>query len=57
MKKLKLEMDELAVETFATAAEPAAGGTVHGQDLGRTLLNLCTQMTGLCPCTPRAEEI
>jgi hypothetical protein len=31
MKKLRLELDELAVESFDTAATDALGGTVHGQ--------------------------
>ncbi|HEU4456989.1 MAG TPA: hypothetical protein VFR81_28225 [Longimicrobium sp.] len=30
MKKLRLELDELAVETFDTQAAPALEGTVHG---------------------------
>jgi hypothetical protein len=45
MKTLKLKIEELAVETFA--ADPDAGSAAT-----KTLLDLCTQMTGLCPCTP-----
>ena len=46
MKTLTLKIEELAVETFATADAGSAAT--------RTLLDLCTQMTGLCPCTPAA---
>lgn len=57
MKKLKLEIDELAVETFVTDADGGVdAGTVEGQELAPTLLKLCTAMTGLCPCTPRADD-
>lgn len=57
MKKLKLEIDELAVETFATGEDDGAdAGTVEGRELAPTLLKLCTAMTSLCPCTPRAED-
>ena len=45
----KLQMDQLTVETFAVLEESDA-------DVTKTLLNLCTQMTGLCPCTPMAGE-
>ena len=33
MKKRKLEIDALAVESFATAAPPAPKGTVRAQEL------------------------
>jgi hypothetical protein len=57
MRKLELEIDELAVETFATDADAAMdAGTVEGRELAPTLLKLCTAMTGLCPCTPRAAD-
>jgi len=32
MKKLMLEVDALAVDSFATGDEPAARGTVRGHD-------------------------
>jgi hypothetical protein len=58
MKKLTLEIEELAVESFAIAGEQSAGGgTVHGREAGPTIpscpsLNLCpTEQcpTGGCP--------
>jgi hypothetical protein len=45
----KLQIDQLTVETFAVVEDADA-------DLTKTLLDLCTQMTGLCPCTPMAGE-
>ncbi|HYH81451.1 MAG TPA: hypothetical protein VEX86_16730 [Longimicrobium sp.] len=53
MKKLTLEMEELAVESFTTANEAASGdGTVQAQGAGPTVpscpsLNLCP--TEQCP--------
>jgi hypothetical protein len=57
MDKLKLDLDALAVESFATF--PAAGwrGTVAGRELQPTLKTFCgstwleTNPT-CCPCTP-----
>jgi len=57
MKKIRLKMDELAVDSFATSAPPARGGTVRGDDAGPTIpscpsLNLCPTTacpTGECP--------
>jgi hypothetical protein len=43
--KLTLKIEDLAVETFT--ADPDAGS-----DATQTVLDLCTKMTGLCPCTP-----
>lgn len=34
MRKKKLVLDELAVESFTPAAEPAERGTVHAHDSG-----------------------
>ena len=45
----KLQIDQIHVETFAVLEESDA-------DVTKTLLGLCTQMTGLCPCTPVAGE-
>lgn len=53
MKKLKLEIDDLTVESFAPGEESGvAGGTVHGREMGPTVpscpsLNLCP--TDDCP--------
>ena len=33
MRKLKLELDELSVESFDTAKQKEERGTVHGRDL------------------------
>lgn len=33
MRKIRLEMDALAVESFDTAREAAGSGTVHARDL------------------------
>ena len=33
MKKIRLEMDALRVDSFATAAAPEARGTVHGRQI------------------------
>jgi hypothetical protein len=49
MKKLKIEIDALSVESFETSRPaPDAGGTVHGQE-ARTLYEIscyCTYPTG-----------
>ena len=53
MKKLKLEIDDLAVESFAPGEGSGSdGGTVHGRELGPTIpscpsFNLCP--TDDCP--------
>jgi hypothetical protein len=58
MKKLTLELGDLAVESFVADREPPVkGGTVEGREGAPTLLDLCTRMTGLCPCTPRADQL
>jgi hypothetical protein len=61
MRKLRLDLDALRVETFAPAADPAAGsGTVHGMsgyyectisgDVGG-----CNSGTGVCCAANTAE--
>ena len=62
MRKLKLKVDELGVESFAADRDGGADGktavgTVEARELAPTLLNLCTAMRGLCPCTPRMGEL
>jgi hypothetical protein len=57
MKKLKLEIGRLAVESFPTAAIEAAGGTVRGH-ANPSVYPYCTHGTypcrtalSICPCT------
>lgn len=49
MEKLKLDLDELAVESFATDAPDAGEGTVLAHQ-GMTRGHSC-QRTGCCPET------
>jgi hypothetical protein len=56
MKKLKLQIQELAVESFPISETEAEIGTVEGQELAPTPpYKTCyaTRMTYDCPCTPR----
>jgi hypothetical protein len=46
MKKLNLDLDQLVVESFSTAAARRAGGTVRGNDLSDTT---CYQRICDCP--------
>ena len=65
MKKLKLDLDSLAVDTFSTQPRAAeARGTVRGREWSPSLfypqcnsnnLVCLTYPTG-CPCTPRAGD-
>ncbi|HEU0013630.1 MAG TPA: pinensin family lanthipeptide [Longimicrobium sp.] len=50
MKKLTLDLDDLRVESFATDADPAERGTVHGNSLPTRPLcsRYCPPSTG-CP--------
>jgi hypothetical protein len=63
MRKLRLTLDELAVETFATGADVEARGTVAAREAPTippwcdTVLGQCTRMTGVCACTPRADQL
>ena len=41
MKKLRLDLDRLTVETFPTAAEPTERGTVHAMNHTREIY--CTK--------------
>ncbi len=55
MKKLKLEIESLAVDTFATAQYANDRGTVDAHD-DKTLKTLCASLLAsnptCCPCTP-----
>jgi hypothetical protein len=61
MRKLKLDLDALAVDSFRTFGAPAWRGTVGSRELQPTLKTFCgstwleTNPT-CCPCTPRHEE-
>ena len=55
MRKLTLEIETLAVESFSTADSEEGKGTVQGHDLIPTPPHLtCAPLTRLtdCPCTP-----
>lgn len=57
MRKLTLDVETLAVESFSTAAAGAAVGTVHAREDQQTLKVVCTISTlatnpTCCPCTP-----
>ena len=58
MKKLRLQVEALAVDSFPTTRETCADtGTVHAREWQRTLLTLCDQTLlatnpTCCPCTP-----
>ena len=58
MNKLKLQADELKVESFSTAETDVQAGTVQGQEIAPTPpYKTCpapTRMTFDCPCTPMA---
>lgn len=55
MKKLKLQIDQLAVESFRTGDADEQGGTVQARELAPTYpypgCPLGTKPTN-CPCTP-----
>ena len=58
MRKLTLDCESLAVESFPTSDEVADGrGTVHAREWQRTLPVACDQTLlatnpTCCPCTP-----
>ena len=63
MKKLRLEIENLAVDSFATADEAESlAGTVEGREM-RTEFTCnqttpyCKTILTYCPCTPRWEEL
>lgn len=56
MTKLRLNLDDLAVETFCTAARDGAWrGTVDGHE-AQTIKTVCASLLAsnptCCPCTP-----
>jgi hypothetical protein len=55
MRKLTLEIEELAVESFSTAELEGDAGTVHGQEMIPTPPHLSCILLSKptdCPCTP-----
>lgn len=57
MRKLKLNLDDLAVDTFRTAGHGAAWrGTVDGHEAAPTVKTVCASLLAsnpsCCPCTP-----
>ena len=58
MRKLTLDLEALAVDSFPTASSAAAAiGTVHAREDQQTLKVVCTISTlatnpTCCPCTP-----
>lgn len=56
MKKLTLSVDELAVESFATARAESGEGSVEAHLAPTYPRDLCMTILTACPCTPRAEE-
>jgi hypothetical protein len=55
MKKLKLQMEDLAVESFPTSKVEGRMGTVQGQEMVPTPPYLSCQLWSKptdCPCTP-----
>lgn len=57
MNKLKLQIQELTVESFPISDVDGQMGTVHGEEVAPTppykTCPLATRMTYDCPCTPR----
>ena len=56
MKKMKLQIQELAVESFPISEIEGEAGTVHGEMAPTPPYKTCpapTRMTYDCPCTPR----
>lgn len=63
MKKLKLDCEALAVDSFPTLREAREDmGTVHAREWKPTLPGVCDRTLlasnpTCCPCTPRADEL
>lgn len=49
MQKTRLELDKLAVESFATDADPAARGTVNAHAFTNPRANTCDYTCGSRP--------
>ena len=59
MRKLRLELDALAVESFDTAAVEQTRGTVDANEVVTCAFDSCTPYPSLhntrCGCTPLAD--
>ena len=57
MKKIVLKVETLAVETFATLAEPPRDrGTVQANQLSRPFIQCYSQNSCVAPCTNEPTE-
>ncbi|HET7462365.1 MAG TPA: hypothetical protein VFJ82_14015 [Longimicrobium sp.] len=56
MRKLKLDLESIAVDSFAIAPEAIAAGSVEAQEMIDTSPYAKTILT-YCPCTPRWGEV
>ncbi|HEX6747208.1 MAG TPA: hypothetical protein VF092_07895 [Longimicrobium sp.] len=56
MRKLKLDLETLSVDSFATAPEDGAPGSVEAHEMLDTSPYAKTILT-YCPCTPRWGEL
>lgn len=56
MRKLTLDLETLAVDSFATAPAAGAPGGVEAHEMIDTSPYAKTILT-YCPCTPRWDEI
>ncbi|HET7232649.1 MAG TPA: hypothetical protein VFJ16_21745 [Longimicrobium sp.] len=56
MRKLKLDLETIAVDSFATAEVEATAGSIEAQEMVDTSPYAKTILT-YCPCTPRWDEI
>jgi hypothetical protein len=63
MKKLKLEIDALAVDSFATGDGAGPAGTVDGHEMAsqqytcNRITPYCKTILTYCPCTPRWDDL
>ena len=56
MKKLTLDLEGIAVDSFATAPEDGTPGSVEAHEMLDTSPYAKTILT-YCPCTPRWDEV
>jgi hypothetical protein len=62
MKKLRLDLDAIAVESFSTLHTAGGRSTVAGHAAQPTLKTFCGSTwlesnPTCCPCTPRHQEL